>query len=602
MGKLVHDLMNKEAKALRRDETGAVHPFYGYRVPSTKEEITRLAGLINGTRLAKKKNVEFFTDEQNLIPILSKERKYFGGKDSIPAMEHALFGMSQLQAFLFSECETQSTPASNRAGKTRARIQKMTSIAAGFDPLRPGYEFPFDVSATPLVQWSCVPAKNVRQELMDLQRQIPKGIGFKLYTSKGDERIEFEPNDKRPFGSITRVKSYSMPVDQFQREAVHVIAMDEKCKQYIWDECRMRLLSTGGWMILAMALYDLELWLYEKNKKFDVEYRGQKTGAFGWYSWRQVNCPWLDQARVAAEAEGMSEDAKAARVDGEPRLLMGSAYFKPVELVGDLWRELSKNPLYELRFQFNGEAEYRPWTEIKRGWRMWQQPVAGATYAIGADVAEGFGDDHDSSAAHILRVDTNEIVGVFESNEIEADDFGAELFLAGKHFNFAVVAIENNIERAATHLWLRREGYPRIYRTRSFTGKLDDTLDNLGWHTDGRSKEWALEELRKALKAARDKKRGQVLLYDSSTYGQISDFGYLRETRRRAHGLGALSGHDDLVMSLAITLQAAMQAEKPKDLNPIQVIRDEVELRISKIFERQKKDQRKTDPPLIRMS
>ena len=574
-------LMKSLKGEAHKDETGQLHPFYDYHIPTTKEAILKLAGSITASKAAKKKNVEFFTDEKH--------------------MTEALFGMSQLQGFLFSECQTQSTPGPNRGGKTQARIQKLICIARGKDPLRPGYEYPFDVSKGPLIIWSCVPAKNTNQELMDLQRRIPPGVKFRLYRQKGEERIEFEPTELRPFGCIIRIKSYSMPVDQFQREAVHVISMDEKCKPYIWDECRMRLLSTGGWMILAMALYDLELWLYEKNKKFAREYRGLSDGSYGWYSWWQQHCPWLDQAAVAAEAEALSDDARAARVFGEPRLLTGSAFFKPVEMVSDLWRDFSRNPLYELRFTFAQEAEYRTWQDGKKGWRMWQQPVAGATYAIGADVAEGLGDDHDSSTAHILRIDTNEIVGVFESNEMEADDFGMELFLAGKHFNYAVIAIEVNVERAATHHWLKRNGYPRIYRRKSFGGRMDDNQDSFGWYTDSRSKEWALEELRKALKAARDKKHGQVLLYDSATYGQISDFGYLRETRRRAHGLGALSGHDDLVMSLAITIQAAAQAEKPADLNPVAALHNEMEVRMQKIFERQHRDDKKRDPPLLRV-
>lgn len=563
-------------RSLKNDETGQLHPFYAYSIPTTEEAILKVAATVQGSKKVKDENVKFFKDKNNLVKLADRDRVHFGGRDEVPAMEAALFGMQQLQNFLFSEAVTQSTPGPNRGGKTRSRMQKLICVALGFDPLRPGYEFPFDCSKSPLIIWSAVPAKNTRAELMDLQRLIPAGYKHRLYTAKGEERLEFEPTPMRPHGCIIRIKSYSMPVDQFQREAVHVISLDEKCPQYIWDECRMRLISTNGWMILAMALYDLEVWLYEKNKKFAPEYRNLLDGPFAWYSWYQSNCPWIPQARAAEEAEQLGEDERAARIFGDPKLLTGSSYFKPVEMVGDLWKRYSVNPKWTMKFDKDGHVSFPP-HEGRAGWRLWQKPEKGCTYAIGADVATGKGGDADYSAAHIFRTDTCEIVGVFEDNTIESEDFGLELYLAGKTWNYAVVAIEVNVEGSSAHHWLRHHGYPRIYQSKSFTGKKDDTQDAYGWRTTGTSKSWALDDLRRALKSAHDTEAGAVILYDSPTYEQLSDFGYLKERRRKAHGTGGLSGHDDLVMSLAITLQAATQAEKPKRKNRVELERNEIE-------------------------
>lgn len=561
----------------KKDKTGKPHPFWNYSIPLTEAEILRLAGAIPGSKTARAANVAFFQNTDELVELTAKDRLLFGGKTHVTRMEHALFGMRQLRDFLFSECDTQSSPGPNRGGKTFARIQKQTCISINRDPLRPDYRFPFDCSKGPLIQWSICPAKNTRQELLDLQRNIPDGYPFRMYMTKGDERIEFEPFEDRPHGVIHRVKSHQMPVDQFQREAVHVIGMDERGPDYIWDECRMRLLSTNGWMILAMALYDLELWLYEKNKRFDPDYRGLMTGPYGWYSWYQQDCPWVDQARSRQEAAEMGEDARAARCFGDPRLLSGTAFFKPEEMLKTLWRKLSTNPKWTMKFTGDaGAPAYEPWDK-RPGWRLWQRPERGATYAIGADVALGKGGDNDYSTAHILRTDTAEIVGVFQDNTIESEDFGLQLLLAGRAFNTAVVGCEVNVEGASAHHWLKQHGYPRIYRSKGFSGRFNPMQDSLGWRTTGQSKAHALEALRLALKAAYEDKAGAVILYDSPTYLQLSDFGHLNQRRAKAHGTGGLSGHDDLTMSLAITLQVAEQAERPRRMTRADLERNEIE-------------------------
>ena len=172
--KQLRDLGKRLEVTLRQDESGQLHPFYAYSIPDSVEQLLELAGKIQGTKTARENNVKFFKDEAN--------------------QKAALEGMRDLKSFYISECRTQSTPGPNRGGKTQARIQKCIAIAINHDPLRPGYRFPFDDSKGPIIIWSCVPAKNTRQELMDLQRRIPPGYKFRTFTAKGDERIEIDTN------------------------------------------------------------------------------------------------------------------------------------------------------------------------------------------------------------------------------------------------------------------------------------------------------------------------------------------------------------------------------------------------------------------------
>lgn len=80
--------------------------------------------------------------------------------------------------------------------------------------------------------------------------------------------------------------------------------------------------------------------------------------------------------------------------------------------------------------------------------RVWELPIAGCNYVIGADVAEGLGGDADYSVAWVNRIGTfgspDVHVATFRSNEIDPISFGDLLNFLGLWYNEALMSVEVN--------------------------------------------------------------------------------------------------------------------------------------------------------------
>jgi hypothetical protein len=74
---------------------------------------------------------------------------------------------------------------------------------------------------------------------------------------------------------------------------------------------------------------------------------------------------------------------------------------------------------------------------------MWKEPVDGHEYIIGADCAEGQGENNDNSSFQIIDTATLEQVAEFYSNTVEPHVFAQILNELGIYYNNAVVAVEN---------------------------------------------------------------------------------------------------------------------------------------------------------------
>lgn len=499
---LLTSQVKRRLSSLERDENGQTHPFYAYR-PNPR------------------------------------------------AKDQALF--------LTSETRTQAAIAPNRWGKSWMRRFKEICVAVGWDPMRPNYRFPFDAKVQPILIWTCCPPKNVRDELRDQISMIPPGIKYRAYWSRGEERIEFEPTPLRPRGAIIKIKSYGMPRDEFQRDAVHVISYDEEPPEYIWTECRQRLLTTKGWILISMTPVNGSVWLYEKLNGLREEYRGAQKGDFSWFSGTQFECSWIDTEDIEKNRADMTEDEYMIRVMGQYRLMTGSEYFRS-DALDFHWHNFTREPEFTVEFSARGNATYQPWNESRKldgSWRIWELPMTGATYALGADVAEGVGGDY--SVATILNSGTGELVATFSSNMIEPFDFGVELGWIGRCYNTAVIAPEINKDGSAVLVALR--GYPRLYKRETFGGRIkNQSSSDYGWLTSSPSKRAALQELHAAVIRGTREEPGGIVIRDSLTINELRNFGYLKEHRRGSHGTGALTGNDDRVMSLAIAYQALSQA------------------------------------------
>lgn len=461
--------------------------------------------------------------------------------------------------FMTSEAANQAFVAANRCGKTLCGDQKLLIYVLGKDPNRPHWK-PKPVTDRPFIVWICVPPKFTRDALRDFAARIPPGTQHEVFWAKGEERIEFAPVPGRPRGMIVRIKSYGMKREEFQREAVHIVRFDEEPPEAIWAECEQRLVSTNGQLWLTLTPVLGTTWLHKKLRQLDPKYRCAQTGDFAWFTASQFGNSHLDHKAIALRSSDMTDEEYRIRVLGHYINMAGSQFF-PTAVLGWIVENDVKKPTMSLEFNRKGVGEVVDLSQ-RSEWVIWKAPEPFMSYAIGADVAGGR--EGDFSCAYVYCVNTGEVVGRFYSNTTEPMDFAEELAMAGKLYNSAVIAVESNNMGAGVNEWLRKMTYPSIYHRQSFGGKIDNIQDTLGWYTDKRSKPTSLKELYAALRARVQGKPGGIIVPDEMAVEELRMFGSLREKRPGSYGLGALSGHDDMVMALAITIQAATQAQVSK--------------------------------------
>jgi hypothetical protein len=176
---------------------------------------------------------------------------------------------------------------------------------------------------------------------------------------------------------------------------------------------------------------------------------------------------------------------------------------------------------------------------------IFQEPLRGHGYVIGADVAEGL-EHGDYSCGMVLDVETGLLVATWH-DKTDPDLFGEQLAILGRFYNTALIGVEINNHGHVTVTALRRIGYPRIFRRRQVGQITEGFAPQYGWHTNRVSKPKMIEGLNTALREGTLGIRCEYTLAELRTYVRE----YTQGGTVRMHG----SPHDDRVMALAIAVQ-----------------------------------------------
>lgn len=180
--------------------------------------------------------------------------------------------------------------------------------------------------------------------------------------------------------------------------------------------------------------------------------------------------------------------------------------------------------------------------------RVYKEPEARGVYVLGGDVGEGLRGS-DPSTLVVLQLPSVEVVATY-SAEVKPDDFAIVAADLGKLFKWGLLAVENNGPGVAANLVLRDHlHYPVLYQREMFDGQDRVFTKKVGWSTNRATKPIMITALRGAI-------ADDILV--------IKDLGILDEllhyVLRKDGTMGAQQGkHDDLLMALAIALQAATQ-------------------------------------------
>lgn len=175
--------------------------------------------------------------------------------------------------------------------------------------------------------------------------------------------------------------------------------------------------------------------------------------------------------------------------------------------------------------------------------KVWQLPVEGKTYVIGADVAEGTGGDY--SVATVMDEDNAETVARWRG-DAEPSEFGEILEQLGRFYNNALIACEINNHGLTTVQRLRDLNYDNLYRReKGLDERFEEYTSALGWKTDRRTKPLMINGLAESILTHKLKD------YDITFIRECMS--YVVDDRGRTNA--QVGEHDDTVISTAIALQ-----------------------------------------------
>lgn len=174
---------------------------------------------------------------------------------------------------------------------------------------------------------------------------------------------------------------------------------------------------------------------------------------------------------------------------------------------------------------------------------IYKQPESGRLYVIGADVGSGVvvNRDGDASCADVLDVITGEQVAHLHE-VVEPTLYARDLFLLGKFYNMALIAVEITGGHGLSVVnWLRDNGYTSLYQRRVYDKVSRNFVNRLGWETSKRTKPYMIDTLRAAFY------NGEVIINNPDTLREMLTF--IKDGNKLEAAQGA---HDDRVISIGI--------------------------------------------------
>ena len=182
---------------------------------------------------------------------------------------------------------------------------------------------------------------------------------------------------------------------------------------------------------------------------------------------------------------------------------------------------------------------------------VWEAPSPRFAYAIGADVAMGL-EKGDWSVAFVVKVKTGEVVAMYRGKPSPMF-FGEQVLNSmGRWYNDALLCPEVNNHGLTTITKLMDADYPNLYRRRSKLNRRETVYEVLGFQTNRATKPALMDRIQDWLYEGHQ-------VFDVATIHELKTF--VREQRGDKVALHG-SPHDDTVIALGLTLEAARYAEE----------------------------------------
>ena len=203
---------------------------------------------------------------------------------------------------------------------------------------------------------------------------------------------------------------------------------------------------------------------------------------------------------------------------------------------------------------------------------IYEAPIPGVSYVIGADGAQGI-KDGDESTAYVLKLPQMEEVACF-SDVIKPSEFAGVLNYLGLLYNKALIGLEINDPGgfAANEKLMDFYSYPNLYyRANPYESSSTDML--YGWKTDKNTRPIMIRDFDD------DIQNGRIYIKSKKVLTQMKTFVKLKDGK-----IGASAGkHDDLIMAAMIARQMVTQVHISKPIIPNRPPRGSVDWHIEQM-------------------
>ncbi|MHA2068963.1 MAG: terminase large subunit domain-containing protein [Candidatus Thorarchaeota archaeon] len=197
----------------------------------------------------------------------------------------------------------------NRSGKTRALIQEVIWYATGQHPYKPRWNQANNPKWKPADIWVVSLDFPSSRDVVQPMIQRVLGSGYWKQWNKTDRILDFHN------GSTVSFKSVDSGWEKFQGTAKDLIAFDEEPEEKVWNECRMRVISTKGDIIVAMTPLHGMSFMYDKIYEPWILGSIPKEENECFVSSIKEN-PYIDVEEIKRIETGFFDEEKEARMEG----------------------------------------------------------------------------------------------------------------------------------------------------------------------------------------------------------------------------------------------------------------------------------------------
>jgi len=289
-------------------------------------------------------------------------------------------------------------------------------------------------------------AANLVKKVKAIIKYLPPWM--KIANIHIDNRTSFE------LSNGSQIKASSTSADAGRSEALSLLVVDEAAHVDGLDDLWTGLystLSTGGRCIALSTPNGCGNWFHQTY----IDAIAEKNDFYPTKLMWDIH-PDRDQEWFEKETRNMSKRQIAQELECNFNM-SGETVFHPEDLV-HITAHI-KPPKYKTAFD--------------RNFWIWEEYQQEFTYLISADVARGDGKDY--STFHVLKVETNEIVGEYQG-KLTPDIFSGILYDAGKEYGDCMIIVEN-LQAGHTVLnKLLEKDYPNVYYSYKSTHEYVDQV------------------------------------------------------------------------------------------------------------------------------